>query len=173
LIDRRRRWADVWLMPSMIGSAATVIFGLALLSFVVSSMGFSVAFNDTATATLELESYVASQSARGSATRFSVQNLPDSRAVKVVRDGAGYGAWRATSATSIEIETDIDDHAYEIYTGYRGVRRAAIDRAVGSSGSAGSATVRANRASLVEIVGAVGSVRAGTAGCPCCVATMA
>jgi hypothetical protein len=137
------------------------------------AMGFSVAFNDTATATLELESYVASQSARGSATRFSVQNLPDSRAVKVVRDGAGYGAWRATSATSIEIETDIDDHAYEIYTGYRGVRRAAIDRAVGSSGSAGSATVRANRASLVEIVGAVGSVRAGTAGCPCCVATMA
>jgi hypothetical protein len=37
LIDRRRRWADVWLMPSMMGSAATVIFGLALLSFVVSS----------------------------------------------------------------------------------------------------------------------------------------
>src|SRR5688572_827914 len=37
LIDRRRRWADIWLMPSMIGTAATFIIGFALLSFVVSS----------------------------------------------------------------------------------------------------------------------------------------
>src|SRR5687768_17564955 len=37
LIDRRRRWTDIWLMPSMIGTAATVIIGFALLSFVVSS----------------------------------------------------------------------------------------------------------------------------------------
>ena len=37
LIDRRRRWTDIWLMPSMVGTAATLIIGLALLSFVVSS----------------------------------------------------------------------------------------------------------------------------------------
>ena len=37
LIDRRRGWMDIWLMPAMAGTAATLVIGLALLSFVVSS----------------------------------------------------------------------------------------------------------------------------------------
>jgi hypothetical protein len=37
LIDRRRRWTDIWLVPSMVGTAATLVIGIALLSFVVSS----------------------------------------------------------------------------------------------------------------------------------------
>ena len=37
LIDRRRSWTDIWLMPSMIGTAATVLIGVLLFSFVVSS----------------------------------------------------------------------------------------------------------------------------------------
>src|SRR5205085_11423353 len=59
------------------------------------AMGFSVAFNDAATQTLQLESYAASRSARGTTTRFKVERLPDAARVKVMRDGLQYGFWRA------------------------------------------------------------------------------
>ena len=83
-------------------------------------LGFSVARNDETSGVLELESYAATSSARGQATRFSVRNLPDPSAAHVRRDGAQHAGWRATGASSIEIETTIDTHRYQIYTGYRG-----------------------------------------------------
>lgn len=37
LIDRRTRWSDIWLVPSMVGTAATVVVGFTLLFFMISS----------------------------------------------------------------------------------------------------------------------------------------
>ena len=37
LIDRRTRWSEIWLMPSMVGAAATVLVGFALLTFILST----------------------------------------------------------------------------------------------------------------------------------------
>src|SRR5687767_4845470 len=37
LIDRRRRWTEVWLGPSAAGAFATLIVGFTLLSFMLSS----------------------------------------------------------------------------------------------------------------------------------------
>jgi hypothetical protein len=134
-------------------------------------MGFSVARNDPRRGVLELESYAATSSAAGDATRFSVRQLPDPAAVRVHRDGAEHVGWRVTGPDSIEIETRIGRHAYEIYTGYRGVTDSRSPG--GSTGSAGatsaprSASISA-RTTLGEVVAAVASVGAGAASCPCC-----
>ena len=37
LIDRRKRWMDIWLMPSAAGAMATVVLGFVLLSFMLSA----------------------------------------------------------------------------------------------------------------------------------------
>lgn len=37
LIDRRTNWSEIWLMPSSIGAAATVLVGFSLLSFILSA----------------------------------------------------------------------------------------------------------------------------------------
>ena len=47
LIDRPRSWTEIWLMPSMVGTAATVLLGLTLLSFVVSSPPVPLSARDT------------------------------------------------------------------------------------------------------------------------------
>jgi len=37
LIDRRRSWRDIWLVPSTVGALATVIIGFSLLSFILTA----------------------------------------------------------------------------------------------------------------------------------------
>lgn len=133
------------------------------------SLGLCVAYNDPATATLHLQSYVATTSARGRATRFKVENLPDASAVKVLRDDASYGEWRAIGANAIEITGDVGDHTYEIHTGYRG---AVASPGVGAAVAAPSGTERSirtsNRTSIADLAGAIGAVQSGAIGCPCC-----
>jgi hypothetical protein len=134
------------------------------------AMGFSVAFNDAATQSLHLESYTATRSARGNETRFRVEKLPDPAIVKVRRDGLEYGNWRIVDSTTIEVDTDIGDHTFEIHTGFSDAALAdvskTIEAAPARSRMAGSITV--GRASLNELSGAIGAVKSGAIGCPCC-----
>ena len=133
-------------------------------------MGFSVAFNDHTTDSLYLESYAASQSARGSANRFTVEKLPDSHIVKVRRDGAEYGAWRIVDPTTIEIDTDVGDHTFEIYTGFKNVGARAPSQAISSEAVPNrmTSTITVRRTSLIDLSGAIGAVKSGAVGCPCC-----
>ena len=132
-------------------------------------MGFSVAWNDPKRGVLELESYVATTSARGDATRFTVRNLPDASRVAVLRDGRPHGAWRTTAAGSIEIETAVGDHRFEIATGYRGLATARDgDGEAAAPAESGGVATRSSvrrRASMTEIATAAASI---SAACPCC-----
>jgi hypothetical protein len=86
-------------------------------------MGLSRAFNDDA-GVLHFSTYTATASHRGQATSFRVENLPEATAVTVRRDGAPYQRWRATADGVIEIETDIEQHDFQVLAGSRS-RRAA------------------------------------------------
>jgi hypothetical protein len=131
-------------------------------------LGFSVAWNDPARGVLLLESYVATSSARGDATRFSVRQLPDASRVQVRRDGDVYGSWRATGPDSIEIETKVGDHAFEITTGYRGAAAVADGGASRAAEPRLAGTTARLRTSMRDIVTAVSTVGAGAGSCPCC-----
>jgi hypothetical protein len=136
-------------------------------------LGFAVAWNDPASGVLALESYAASSSARGEATRFCVRNLPDPKRVRVRRDGSEYKAWRATGPASIEIETTVGPHRYEVFTDYRGSEASGGGerRTLSATPTPGSAPrVRTGPA---EIAGALASVSAGAAACPCCAGAVA
>lgn len=129
-------------------------------------LGFSVAWNDPERGVLHLESYAATTSARGDATRFRVRNLADPNAVQVRRDGRNHGAWRALDADSIEIESVVGDHRFEIVTGYRGAQ----PLRAGAAGStppqrAATGVLLRPRTRVVDIATAVSSV---SAACPCC-----
>lgn len=82
-------------------------------------MGLSYADNNDSTATLEFVSYVATAGAAGAATRFQITQLPDTSIVSVLRDGRAYENWSTVGADTIEIETDVAAHRYEIFTGHR------------------------------------------------------
>jgi hypothetical protein len=129
-------------------------------------LGFSVAWNDLERGVLQLESFVATSSARGDATRFCVRNLPDAHRVEVRRDDRAHGAWRALDSHRIEIETVVGEHRFEIVTGYRGPQALRLGEAGAKATSpAAPGAVARPRASVAELVTAASTV-AGA--CPCC-----
>jgi len=134
-------------------------------------MGFSVARNDSHSGVLELESYAATSSARGEAIRFSVRNLPDPAVVHVRRDGIAHAGWSVSGPDSIEVDTQVGSHAYEIFTGYRGPKATGSsedpDAAIPASSARRAGAISA-RTTLGDVAGAIVSVGAGAASCPCC-----
>ncbi|MBW2314914.1 MAG: hypothetical protein JRH10_12040 [Deltaproteobacteria bacterium] len=131
------------------------------------SVGLCSAWNDSESGNLELQTYVATRNARGSATTFRVSSLPDSANVSVLRDGTPYGNWSVTGPDQIEIRTQVVDHSFQVHTGYRGN---AASRAAGQGGGESSHSSRVlNRASLRPIeLATAGAALAGGGGCPCC-----
>jgi hypothetical protein len=131
-------------------------------------MGLASAWNDPVSGNLELESYVASRSERGIPTRFRVTQLPDSGSVSVLRDGAIHADWRALGPDTIEIETQVGDHAYAIHTGYR-PHATAASREIGPGANAAAPSTAPARAPLRPIdLSTAGLALAGGGGCPCC-----
>lgn len=84
------------------------------------AMGLSAARNDTETGELVVETYAATPSRAGSATKLRVTQIPDVDTVRVICDGEDYPAWRVTGSNSIEIDTTIGDHSLVVRTGYFG-----------------------------------------------------
>lgn len=60
LIDRRRNWADIWLMPSTVGAAATVLIGFALLSFILTAPPVSLSDRSAALSASDTPVFLAS-----------------------------------------------------------------------------------------------------------------
>jgi hypothetical protein len=131
-------------------------------------MGFATAWNDTERGVLVLESYAATASERGTATRFRVERLPSSAAVVVRRDGVDFGAWRAIGSEAVEIATEVGEHRYEILTGYRGSEAARAALPAAGARTAAAATAPRARTSAIEIATAVAVVSRGAGACPCC-----
>ena len=129
-------------------------------------MGLATAWNDPGSASLELETYVATRSNRGSPTRFRVTRLPDSGAVSVMRDGAEHGDWKALGSDTIEIGTEIGDHTFRIHTGYRLDASAAFREHTPSRRANAPSTAMNLRP--IDLTTA-GAAFAGGGGCPCCV----
>jgi len=131
-------------------------------------IGLASAWNDPGSGNLDLETYVATRSDRGSPTRFRVTRLPDSAVVSVSRDGATHGSWRALGPDTIEIETEIGDHAFQIHTGYRPDATAVFGEGTPAASSGGPQAAM-SRARLRPLDLATTSVAlAGAGGCPCC-----
>ena len=165
LLDGEGEWFRAFNEPDTEKFSAPTVTGVDY-----PKMGFSVAWNDSTRGVLQLESYAATTSARGEATRFTVCKLPDANGVKVLCDGRTHAGCRVTASDSIEIETEIGEHQFEIATAYR----------AGATGRDGEASAPADSrriatrstapapATWAEIATATASI---SAACPCCAGT--
>jgi hypothetical protein len=96
-------------------------------------LGLASAWNDLSGGPLHLETYAATKAARGMATTFTVNQLPDPNAVRICCDGSDFTDFRVTGEDSVEISTTIDSRAFTVHTGYRGGATATGALSVGST----------------------------------------
>ena len=81
------------------------------------TVGISRAWNDLAQGVLRITTYAADSSKAGGDTRFRVTQLPDASLVAVRCDGAPTDKWRQVDGTTIELDSTVAAHEFEIITG--------------------------------------------------------
>ncbi len=81
------------------------------------SLGLSQAWNDLSSGVLHVATYAATASRGGETTQFAIENLPDATQVVILCDGEKFDGFRVLNAHKIKIETTINEHRFQIYTG--------------------------------------------------------
>lgn len=79
-------------------------------------LGINRARNILDEGVLEVSTFAATPSRKGSPTSFDVTKLPDVEAVEVYLDGYAYPRWRVRGDGAIEIETEVGSHHFRIST---------------------------------------------------------
>jgi len=133
-IGERGAWTRLFEQPNLDKFSEPTVRGVDF-----PHLGIAQAWNDRAAGALCVETYAATSSLRGSPTTWQVTNLPDANAVKVTCDGADFTAWRVADAATITVDSDIDDHAFRILTGYHGDAGSGSGSEFGSRSSGRSA----------------------------------
>ncbi len=77
-------------------------------------IGLTQAWNDLDEGLLHLETYAATTAARGSATTFTVDQLPDPAAVRISADGSEFTDFRVTGEHSVELTTTVEQRTFTI-----------------------------------------------------------
>jgi len=73
-------------------------------------IGIRRTHNDVQRKVLEIDTYAATPSRRGTATTFTVDQLPQDAAISLSIDGHASNAWRRSQPGAVMIDTDVDTH---------------------------------------------------------------
>ena len=130
------------------------------------TLGVNQAFNDLGRGVLRLSVFAGDAGRKGEQTSFVVTALPSSEGVRVLRDGAQYDQWRATTADSIEITTTVGAHSFEVVTGYKAQKARKRQPAVRGRKVAGAASASSARSVSFASGGVFAAVPSV---CSCCI----
>ena len=130
------------------------------------SMGVLQAWNDPESGTLYVGTYAATSDRQGQDTSWRVTNLPDSGEVFVICDGQPFDRFETEGPAAIRIDSDIGNHRYQIFTGYRGQGASTREARRKRSSSAASQSIRTVPDSAREV--STSFVPDGGPICGCC-----
>ncbi len=155
-------WRRLFREPNLEKFAAPTIEGIDYPDF-----GVAQAFNDKGSGMLQLSFFAGDPAKRGAATSFRVAKLLNPQDVKVFCDGVEYADWRAEEGSTIEIDTTIDTHSFQIFTGYRGEQKKKSEDQTDAANTE-------KRQRPMAVAGQIGSRRllvSRPAVCSCCFST--
>ena len=132
------------------------------------TLGISQAWNDE-NGVLHVATYAGDRDKAGAPTRFRATGIPDSELVAVRCGGEEFQNWKIVDATTIEIDTDIGDHVFQVVVGPP-QRNARTGSALATSKRpATSRTFDAAPLGVKSIGYIQGTAMSRGPGCPCCI----
>ena len=159
-------WSDIYNRPNLTKFAEPTVEGVEF-----PALSIAQAYNDLQHGMLQVSTAAASSSRRGEATSYRVTNLPDPDAIIVRCDGNEFAKWRKLDPATIEIMTDIDDHSFQIFTGYYASEDVRSSTEGASRQQQDSSTLRTDSPIVMRsqtMNAAARSVFSGGLSCPCC-----
>lgn len=161
-------WADAFKLRHMDKYNAPTLEGVDY-----PSLGVDQAWNDKHSGTLFIGTYAADKSRRGQETKWRITGLPNAQDVFILCDGSALESIEILSANTILVTTDINDHRYQIYTGYHGQQfaKADVDASLNAQLAASPGFAEKSRTATDNVKAAESVMLSGSANCPCCKTT--
>lgn len=158
-------WADAFKVSHMDKYAAPTLEGIDY-----PSLGVDQAWNDKDSGTLHIGTYAADRSRRGQETTWRISGLPNAAEAFVLCDGAALENIEILNANTILVRTDINDHRYQIYTGYHGQQsaQAEFDQSLNAQLAASAGFAATSKTAADNVKAAESVMMSGSANCPCC-----
>lgn len=158
-------WADAFKVSHMDKYAAPTLEGVDY-----PSLGVDQAWNDKDSGTLHIGTYAADRSRRGQETTWRISGLPNAAEAFVLCDGAALENIEILNANTILVRTDINDHRYQIYTGYHGQQsaQAEFDQSLNAQLAASAGFAATSKTAADNVKAAESVMMSGSANCPCC-----
>jgi hypothetical protein len=145
-------WSDAFQAPYLDKYSAPTVEGIDY-----PSMGVRQAWNDPEGGVLHVSTYAITPDVRGQDTTWRVTNVPNTGEVFILIDGQPFDRFEVESSGTIRLDTDISEHRYQIFTGYRGSGTRtgqAQDRAPARGGAAATTVASAAALSASSATGA-------------------
>lgn len=156
-------WAEAFAVKHLDKYSAPTVEGIDF-----PNLGVDQAWNDKDSGVLHVGTYAADRNRRGQETTWRVSGLPNANDVFVLADGAAMENIEVLNSNTIQIRSDINDHRFQIFTGYHGQQTAQSNEPP-AAGLATAGAFSARQRSAAENVKAAESVMmSGSANCPCC-----
>ncbi len=108
-------WTDAFQAPYLDKYAAPTVEGIDY-----PSMGVRQAWNDEEGGVLNVSTYAITPDVRGRDTAWRVTNVPNTGEVYILIDGQPFDRFEVEGPGTVRLDTDIGEHRYQIFTGYRG-----------------------------------------------------
>lgn len=158
-------WADAFKVSHMDKYNAPTLEGVDY-----PSLGVDQAWNDKDSGTLHIGTYAADRSRRGQETTWRISGLPNAAEAFVLCDGAALENIEILNANTILVRTDINDHRYQIYTGYHGQQsaQAEFDQSLNAQLAASAGFAATSKTAADNVKAAESVMMSGSANCPCC-----
>ena len=133
-------------------------------------MGVRQAWNDASSGVLHVSTYAVTPDRREQETTFRVTNVPDTDGVFALIDGQPFDRFEVEGPGVIRLDSEIGEHRYQIFTGYRGSE--ALDpqasRTQPTSESAGALALASRSTSKNARAGASDLLAGPPPVCGCC-----
>lgn len=131
------------------------------------NLGVDTAWNDKENGILHIGTYAGDRNAAGRTTKWRITNLPNAAEAFVIQDGQAMNNIRILDANTIEVETDIAQHQYQIRTGYYG-QEIELAKPDPMAEASPSLVAKTKRTAEQNFKSAETIMLSGGAGCPCC-----
>ncbi|MCY4265416.1 MAG: twin-arginine translocation signal domain-containing protein [Gammaproteobacteria bacterium] len=131
------------------------------------NLGVDTAWNDKGSGVLHIGTYPGDRNTTGRETSWQITNLPNAAETVVIEDGQTLSDVLVVNANTIQVNSVIGRHQYQVRTGYYG--QELVRTAPDALSVVNATTATANRRSAEQNVRAAETIMAaGGAGCPCC-----
>ena len=156
-------WAEAFSVKNMDKYNAPSVEGIDF-----PTLGLDQAWNDKESGLLHVSTYAADLDRRGQETSWRITGIPNIDEVFILADGTEMRNFEILNSNTIQIQSTVNDHRFQIFTDYHGQQTAQSNSPIEKEILYKDQYVARTRSAAENAKAAESVILSGAGNCPCC-----